>query len=149
MPTTLTSKTRKGFTLIELLIVISIIGLLMALSIFGLIGARESARDARRRTDLEQIRSGVEVFKADCNVYPATMGTTLTGNNSVPTCPTTNVYISTVPTDPLSPARSYSYSSNGTTYEICASLESGGTTVTCGGSSSCGGSTCNYKVTNP
>ncbi|MCK4588676.1 prepilin-type N-terminal cleavage/methylation domain-containing protein, partial [Candidatus Woesebacteria bacterium] len=61
---------KKGFTLIELLVVISIIGILLALSIFGLQGARKSARDSKRKADIELIRSGIEIYKADCNVYP-------------------------------------------------------------------------------
>lgn len=146
---TFTNKIYQGFTLIELLVVITIIGILMAVSVFGLIGARESARDAKRKTELEQIRSGVEVYKSDCNVYPSSLGTRLVGSGSPSTCPSTNVYIATTPVDPLSPARAYSYYSNGTTYEICASLEGGSGSVSCGGSSSCGSSACNYKVTNP
>ncbi len=138
-----------GFTLIELLVVITIIGILLAISIFGLIGARESARDAKRKTDLEQIRSGIEVYKSDCNVYPSSLGTTLAGSGSPTTCPATNIYIAATPVDPLSPARAYLYYSNGSIYEVCASLEGGTASVTCGGSSACGSSTCNYKVTNP
>ena len=74
-------KIYKAFTLIELLVVISIIGILIAISIFGLSGARESARDARRKSDLELIRSGLELYKADCNTYPGsiTFGNSLIG----------------------------------------------------------------------
>jgi prepilin-type N-terminal cleavage/methylation domain-containing protein len=60
----------KAFTLIELLVVISIIGILTGLSIFGLQGAREASRDATRKAALEQIRSGLEIYKADCDSYP-------------------------------------------------------------------------------
>jgi general secretion pathway protein G len=138
-----------GFTLIELLVVISIIGILMALSIFGIQGARESSRDARRKADLELIRSGLEIYKSDCGDYPAALTSPLVGDGSPASCATTNTYISTVPTDPTSPARTYLYSRPTTsTYEMCAALEQGSGTVTCGGSSNCG-ETCNYKVTNP
>jgi type II secretion system protein G len=155
------SRFERAFTLIELLVVISIIGILIGLSVFGLQGARVSARDAIRKTDLEQIRSGLAMFKSDCNIYPnsvtgnnlnLSVSTTLIGNDSTPSCSSSNQYISKTPLDPLSPTRSYIYDSPdgaGVTYEICASMEQGGSTVTCGGSSSCGGSTCNYKVTNP
>jgi len=143
-------KSQKGFTLVELLVVISIIGMLMALTIFGLQGARESSRNATRKADLELIRSGLELYKSDCNQYPiaSTLPSPLVGDDSTATCLSSNTYIQSVPTDPNTPSRIYNYYSNGTIYEICASLEQGGGTYTCGGSSNCG-QTCNYKVTNP
>ncbi|EKE05836.1 MAG: hypothetical protein ACD_19C00176G0058 [uncultured bacterium] len=141
---------KKGFTLIELLVVISIIGILVAVSIFGLSGARESSRDARRKSDLELVRSGLEMYKADCNVYPpAPLTTSLVGSGTPTSCAVANTYISTVPVDPISASKSYRYSTTASGYEICASLEQQGlSTVTCGGSSNCG-TTCNYKITNP
>lgn len=140
-------KITKAFTLIELLVVISIIGILIAISIFGLSGARESARDARRKGDLETIRSGIELYRADCNSYPTslTFGETLIGDNTPVSCSSSNTYISLIPVDPTLATSNYAYSSDGVTYTLCASLENGGTD-TC--SISCG-TTCNYKVTNP
>ena len=137
---------KRGFTLIELLVVISIIGILIGLSIFGLQGARESSRDGKRKADLEQIRSGLEIYKADCNSYPATLGITLVGNNSNPSCASGNTYIASVPKDPI--GTSYYYSSDGIIYQSCARLEQTSTSPDiCSGS--CGGSACNYKVVNP
>ncbi|HKC04339.1 MAG TPA: prepilin-type N-terminal cleavage/methylation domain-containing protein [Patescibacteria group bacterium] len=150
-----------GFTLIELLVVISIIGLLIGLSIFGLQGARKSARDAVRKSALEEIRSGVGIYKADCNKYPVSnpaknpltaFGTSLKGDGvSSSACLVSNIYINKTPVDPSSPNSDFLYWSDGVTYQICATLEQnvGGATVTCGGSSSCGSATCNYKVENP
>ncbi len=139
----------KGFTLIELLVVISIIGILVAVSIFGLSGARESARDARRKADLELIKSGLEIYRADCNRYPAslTAGSALVGATPPTTCLATNTYISAVPTDSIS-TRTYRYATTASGYELCVSLEQATGSVTCGGSSNCG-TTCNYKITNP
>lgn len=138
-----------AFTLIELLVVISIIGILIGLSIFGLQGARAASRDSKRKTDLELIRSGLEIYKADCNKYPTALSTSLVGDGSTTSCSTSNTYISQVPSDPISPNAAYLYISDGVTYSLCAALEQGSGTVTCGGSSSCGSITCNYKVTNP
>lgn len=151
-----------GFTLIELLVVISIIGILVALSIFGLQGARKSSRDARRKADIELIRSGLEIYKADCDGYPvanqgyvdsvlANSGTELVGDDtSSPSCKSSNVYISQMPQDPRSPAAEYVYWSDGNTYKLCASLEQTTGSVTCETSSTCGSSsTCNYVVGNP
>ena len=141
----------KGFTLVELLVVISIIGIIMALSIFGLQGARESSRDGRRKADLEQIRSAIEIYKSDCNKYPLAVQDNLKGDGSVASCSVGNVYISALPDDPSAPEGIYRYySADGITYEICAYLEQGtGSPVSCGSQTSCGLGRCNYKVTNP
>lgn len=141
---------QNGFTLIELLVVISIMGILLALSIFGLQGARQASRDGKRKADLEQIRSALEMYKADCSNYPPslTLGGTLAGDGSSSTCSTENIYMTSVPVDPLATSSyRYSYSSDGLIYELCASLEQGGSSVTC--TNNCGGGTCNYKVINP
>ena len=141
---------RRGFTLIELLVVISIIGILMAISLFGMQGAHESSRDARRKSNLELIRSGLEIYKSDCNIYPDSLGSSLMGSGSPTSCAAANTYISAVPKDPLTPSKLYPYSRpTTTTYILCASLEnppSPAMDVT--GCGSCG-TTCNYKVTNP
>ena len=133
----------EGFTLIELLISITIIGVLIGLSLFGLTGARKSSRDAQRKANLELIRSGLEIYKADCDIYPASLGVTLVGDDSTPSCSSSNTYISAVPVDVL-PGQSYYYGSSGSTYELCATLEKGGSDTCVGGCA-----TCNYRVVNP
>lgn len=144
---------RKGFTLIELLVVISIMGILLALSVFGMQKARESSRDGRRKADLEQIRSGLEMYKSDCNSYPGSIsfGSVLIGDDSTTSCSSSNTYISNIPNDPLlSTSRTYIYSSDGITYQLCAALEEEGSVVVCGTSSNCGTDiSCNYMVGSP
>jgi general secretion pathway protein G len=154
-------KADKGFSLIELLVVISIIGILIGLSAFGLQGARQSARDARRIADIEQIRSGLELYKADCGVYPTADQMNgplnpqgdLIGDNSSTACLNTNTYISNIPQDPH-PGRVYVYQRlTPTTYEICAAMESRGSNLACNGMNPgwCpnAGMLCNYRVENP
>ena len=145
-----------GYTLIELLVVISVIAILLGLSLFSIDAARKSSRDSRRRADLELIRSALELYKADCNVYPSsiTFGGSLSGGGvGVPaTCGVGNTYMSSIPLDPKNPARLYIYNRGltATTYELCSALEQTSGTATCGGGGICGtGVTCNYKVTNP
>lgn len=62
---------RKGFTLIELLVVISIISLLSSTVFATLNSGRQKARDARRVTEISQIKKAFE-FYADNNaeLYP-------------------------------------------------------------------------------
>lgn len=136
---------KDGFTLVELLIVIAVIGLLAAISIFGLQGARESARDSRRKSDLESIRSALEIHRADCGIYPATLGTQIVGSCN------SNVYMQEVPKDPQeNVAYSYNRLTN-TSYALCSILEvlpsPANNTTNCD-HSACTGS-CDYKVVNP
>lgn len=146
---------KKGFTLIELLVVIFIIGILIALSVVGLQGARAGARDARRKTDLEQIRSGIEIYKADCGVYPPSLsfGSSLTG--TLATCsPQGSTYISLVPQDPTPTLQGYVYKRlTNTTYALCAALEQVSSVNTMADCASCSGTNgsanCNYEVNNP
>jgi len=147
-------RSERGFTLIELLVVISIMGILLALSVYGMQDARRASRDGRRKADLEQIRSALEMYKSDCTqgkyLIKATATTLTNIIGTMAACGNTNVYLAQVPLDPTPANRSYLYySGDGVTYELCASLEQGVSTVTCGSSSNCGGSTCNYKVTSP
>lgn len=146
----------KGFTLIELLVVISIIGILIGLSIFGLEGARRSSRDAKRKADLELIRSGLEIYRSDCGIYPAPplpWGGSLVGNDSLTSCSSNNSYISSVPKDPLDPVSTYSYANpNSTSYFLCASLEQAPSPAANPDDlSQCASCTtaCNYVVKNP
>ena len=142
----LNEKYLKGFTLIELLVVISIIGILISLSLFGIQNSRKSARDAKRKSDLESIRSALEMYKADNGKYPSTSSGMNASSLAI------SSYISSIPTDPIS-GRIYVYSctnvsgSNCLAYDLCAALEARRSSVSCG-TMNCGAS-CNYKTTNP
>jgi len=140
----------KGFTLIELLVAMSVMAVLMSLALVSYQASKKAARDSKRKADLEQIRSALEIYRSDCGVYPGSLSNPLVGVS--PPCPSTDVYLQEVPQDPLAPARTYYYNYNMTdnTYALCASLENGTGTVTgCGVSGSCGEADCNYKVVNP
>ncbi|PIS17840.1 hypothetical protein COT54_02510 [Candidatus Collierbacteria bacterium CG09_land_8_20_14_0_10_46_12] len=111
---------KKGFTLIELLVVITIIATLIGVASVSYSRATKSARDARRKTDLEQIRQALESYRSQSatGVYPpsATWKTALQ-----------NGYITTVPTDPKENGSTFTYTytpgSPATTYGLCANLE--------------------------
>ena len=64
-------KHNKGFTLIELLVVIAIIGLLSSIVLVSLQGARESARDARRLSDMRQILLALQLYYDKYERYPS------------------------------------------------------------------------------
>jgi prepilin-type N-terminal cleavage/methylation domain-containing protein len=145
---------KKGFTLIELLVALTIIAILAAISIFGTQGIREQGRDAKRKSDLETIRSGLETYKSDCNVYPAslTFGGSLNGGGPPPpSCAVANQYMAKIPTDPQDPSSTYAYTRgmSQTTYVLCAKLEQApNPAMDVSGCGSCNG-TCNYKVVSP
>ena len=54
---------RRGFTLIELLVVIAILGLLASIVLLSLGNSRAGARDARRLSDLKQLRVAMELYR--------------------------------------------------------------------------------------
>jgi len=71
------TKGRKGFTLIELLVVIAIIGILSGTVIVSMSGAQNSAKDARIKAGMDQLRSAAEIFRLLNNTY---VGFTATGD---------------------------------------------------------------------
>src|SRR5437588_640087 len=60
----------KGFTLIELLVVIAIIGILATIVMVNVLSVRSRARDTQRKSDIRQIQSALELYRADQGSYP-------------------------------------------------------------------------------
>lgn len=133
--------TKFGFTLIEVLVAATIVALLSTIGISGYQAITRSGRDALRKSDLEQIRSALEIYKSDYGNYPAPTTT------CVPNMPTSYIY--PYPTDPKTAYR-YCYNQVSTLqYQLCAHLENGSTTDSYCGSQNYCTSSCNYQVTNP
>ncbi len=121
-----------GFTLIELLIVIAIIGILVVIVVTAInpIRVLGEARDSRRRADLTQIKTALQLYYNDCKAYPATaafnaifgsaFGSTGNGfDGTAGTCDDGVVYMKQVPSDSTG---SYVYTqvNGGTDYNITA-----------------------------
>jgi len=119
------SYSKRAFTLIELLVVIAIIGLLATIISIAVNSARAKARDAKRVSELQQLKLAVEMYYDKNNSYPST------GGNWWGECPSygshtdwipgIGEYIAKLPQDPsqdCSAYRTYLYVSNGTDYKI-------------------------------
>lgn len=138
-------KKRKGFTLIELLVVISIIGILATVGIASFSKAQKSARDGKRKTELTQIASALEMYRADNGKYPiGSAGSDRScwiNNENYSACHPLGAlkqgnYLSVVPIDPglntytgsggCGGAQFYSYSSDGNTYKLSGVEETKG-----------------------
>ncbi|MBI2004932.1 prepilin-type N-terminal cleavage/methylation domain-containing protein [Patescibacteria group bacterium] len=96
---------KKGFTLIELLVVIAIIGILAGIIIPNLATARQSARDARRISDIKNIQLTLALYYNDNLHYPNNLSELQTSG-----------YTSSLPADP-----------NGGSYFYTAYRSDGGT----------------------
>lgn len=125
-----TMKKWRGFTLIELLVVVAIIGILAALIMTNLIGIRQRARDAQRKSDVRQIQSAVELYRSDLGAYPTAIGscgasyslTSVGVTNNPPNG--ANIYMKAIPCDPLNGSvYTYATPDSGTTYSLIACLE--------------------------
>lgn len=93
-----------GFTIIELLVVVAIIGLLASIISAAVTNARVKARDARRLTDVKQVKTGMDLYFANCSEYPPAVD--FVANNQI-SCGSTPVL--RVPADPLTPQYDYIY----------------------------------------
>lgn len=135
---------RNGFTLIEILVAMTIVAVLMGLALVSYQGARKSARDGKRKVDLEQVRSALEMCRADTGGYPT--GPLVSGQDI--SCGVPSVVYITIPADPLA-GRNYVYTRlTINSYNLCAALEVSGVAGSCG-TTSCGSTICDYQVINP
>ncbi|MFZ5366303.1 MAG: type II secretion system protein [Patescibacteria group bacterium] len=119
---------RKGFTLIELLVVISVIGILAALFLARFGTAEKSARDSRRKSDLNQYRTALENYGIKTGgVYPVrtTAGNASTGE---PCTTLSGTYLSVCPQDPRQDETyfyRYQTDAGGLNYILWARMETG------------------------
>jgi len=135
-----------GFTLVEILVVVTIIGIISSLGLVAFASTRKTARDSKRKADLEQIRSALELYRSDVKTYP---NATFACGASIAYGGTT--YMSSFPCD-LVTGYQYIYSyQNANQYNLCAKLENtaAGTLCSSGACRVVDGGQCNYQVTQP
>ncbi len=121
-------KKEKGFSLIEMLLVIAIISILSSVVYGNMTGARASARDSERVTEVGQIALALELYYNNCRQYPATLD--LTASNGCPSGVTLASFLSTIPEDPLNAdPHVYVYERTNNAFVIRATLETGGSSL--------------------
>lgn len=108
---------KKGFSLVELLVVITIIAILSVVAYTAVGGQTIKARDSKRKQDLNTIQSALEIYFVEYGRYPTAPLVSGTGDGEIP-----KKFLSSIPTDPGANV-AYIYESDGTTFEIAATLE--------------------------
>jgi general secretion pathway protein G len=85
---------KSGFTFVEVMVVVAIIGVLAALVTSAIQYVRVSGRDARRVSDISQIRSALNLYYSRYSQYPTeiTPGQQFAVNNTT--------YLDIVPSNP-------------------------------------------------
>jgi general secretion pathway protein G len=136
---------KKGFTLLEVLVAIAIIIIITGFSLVSLESSRKGSRDTRRKADLEQLRSALEMYRADVGQYPSSIDFANGIING------TDTYLAGPIADPLS-TNHYYYLRDGTNpnlYKLCSTLELGSQTGCDALGNDCGAAVCRYMITSP
>ncbi len=133
----------------EILIAIAIIAILTAIGVVSYTSINKNARNTKRRSDIEQMRSALELYRADFGYYPnVNPGSIDTATNLSGVIDT---YMPAIPTDPKGLPYLYVATdiNNGQYYGYCvaASMEPSTTTDTTCGVTDLGGY--NYGRRNP
>ena len=139
------AQSKRAFTLIELLIVITIIGMLSVVTASSYTSVTRSSRDARRKTDLEQLRSALEQYRSNNGTYVTAPALSVACNVTGGISDANGSYLSAIPTDPRCNANTYYSAVSANDYTLGAFLENANPSTPCAGNPSCGaGVVCNY-----
>lgn len=114
-----------GFTMIELLVVTTIIIVITSIGLVSYTSANRSARNGKRKADLEMVRQALVLYRTDNGTYPST-------SNFADMLSTISDYTSANSvTDPKNEGSYiYSYTSDGVVFTLTANLEPDGTPYT-------------------
>ncbi len=76
---------QSGFSLIELLVVITIIAALVGVAMPNFLGARQRAKDSRKKAELRELRNALRLYYNDFRAYPGGTGYYINGCGTVGT----------------------------------------------------------------
>jgi general secretion pathway protein G len=145
----------RGFTLLEVLVSATIIAVLTVIGVVSFSSVNKRSRDVKRKSDLEQIRSALEMYRSDNIVSPGQYPSSGAGSYTNATSlagSLVSTYAPAIPDDPNS-SNHYRYraiDSGGGVYSsycLCAFLENVPSNPnTCGVALD---ATCNYGLKSP
>ena len=117
-------KKNAGFTLIELMVVILIIVILGTLGLVSYAQATKSARDAKRKSDIETVKQAMILYRQDVGTYPVGDYATITSStNANGLTHTSRGYLSLpAPQDPDTANPYTNNNSTTTTFCLCADI---------------------------
>lgn len=118
---------KSGFTLIELLVVMTIIVLISVVGILNFREASKSARDGKRKTDLETVRQALVLYKSQVGSYITSNSYSGAGSVTATLTNAATKYLSNpIPVDPTNASPYvYTYTGNASagTFCLCAQVE--------------------------
>ena len=137
---------QRGFTLIEILVALGIFLMITAIVAVSYRSANRRARDGNRQADIEEVRTKLEIYRADNpgTGYP-------TGDWSAMVASLVPTYLTSAAQDPRPTLYTYYYAGTATNYSLCAYLEAGDPSP-CPVVGICGlvgGEACNFCQCNP
>lgn len=117
-----------GFTMIELLVVTTIIIVLTAIGLVSYTSANRSARNGKRKADMEMVRQALVLYKADDDLRdPADRGYPDTSDFDTMVGTISDYTSATTVTDPKNEGvYVYTYTSDGVDFTLTALLEPDG-----------------------
>ncbi len=122
-------KHNKGFTLIELIVVLLIFGLIANLTMISLNNAKRESRDAKRVSNINQLRSALHLYHTENLAYPndggnpIALGTDgnliLDATGWIAANPTSPIFMYSIPRDPKRIAEASSSLCTGSSTAVC------------------------------
>lgn len=121
-------RARSGFTLVEILIVVIILGILAAIVIPQFTDASTQARLSSLKSNLQTIRSQIELYKVQHNDSPPTSAATFDAQMTAVGADGYGPYLQAVPTNPFNDSNSVAAAAGagvGWAYEATGEIHAG------------------------